>query len=100
MTALSAVAPTTSVVYAGTPLSDTGWSNTIVSTEPAAVALAIPIGAVGCGRVTPRPLRFLPVERLVSGVIIANLLRELKVEVRSQKSEVRGEIEAAAFADL
>jgi hypothetical protein len=39
MTADSAVAPTTSVVYAGVPLSAIGWSNVIVSTDPTAVAL-------------------------------------------------------------
>src|SRR5215218_5496587 len=49
--ALSAAAPTTSVVYCGTPLSETGWSNVIVTTAPSAVAVVTAIGVVRSGTV-------------------------------------------------
>src|SRR5688572_31398474 len=47
--ALTAVAPAMSVVYFGTPLRMTGWSNVIVRTEAAAVAFVIRTGVFCLG---------------------------------------------------
>src|SRR5688500_18310038 len=69
--ALIAVTPARSVVYFGTPLSATGWLNTIVMTAAALVTLTMPIGEVGCGRLTPflrRAARFLIVREIALGM--------------------------------
>src|SRR5688500_12479699 len=55
--ALMAVAPTTSVVYAGTPLRITTWSNVAVIVVVAATRPVTLIVIVGCGLVAPSPQR-------------------------------------------
>src|SRR5215510_11050282 len=50
ITALSGVGPARLVVYAGVPLSMTAWLNVTVRTATDFVAVTMPIGVVGCGR--------------------------------------------------
>jgi hypothetical protein len=75
--ALTGVAPTTSVVYCGTPLSVTGRSNVTVTVDNAAVASVTTIAVVVCGLVTPSGRRRTFFERLLRVVSMLNLLEKV-----------------------
>src|SRR5690349_1520853 len=73
--ALIAVMPARFVVYAGTPLSATGWLNTTLIVEPVLVALTTPIGTVGTGRFSPffrRGNRCLGTRLIALGMVAPN----------------------------
>jgi hypothetical protein len=83
-----------SVVYAGTPLRDTGWSNVTVATVVATVAAVTAMGVVGCGRFAPAPARaprrFVPGLRRVSEVIMINLLLKHWLTTETQRHREEG----------
>jgi hypothetical protein len=90
MTALCAVAPTTSVVYAGVPLSATGWSNVTVTIVVAAVAAVTLMGFVFCGEFAVAFARHRAFERVDFPMIAAAIVALLKIQRQVMAADKRG----------